>query len=921
MKKFFLTFGILLSIAFMKAQVVSIPDINFKLKLLSASPSNQIAKDLNGNWCAIDTNNDNLIQQSEANNISYLFIAYNNYTSLIGINNFNNLKVLKLTSINVDNLNISNLAYLEEIECLNGQINDSFIFSNLINLKKISLHLSGYSYNSNLNLNLNFNNFPLLEDINVDTIGYPSITNNNIDFTNSPNIKNLRLRFYDSLNLDLSNLEYLETIYLNSLNLISLNLNGCTQLKSIYFALGEISANTLDFSNLPNLIDFLLYSNTGNFLNNIYFFNNLNLKNIAIYQSAYTNNNINLTSLDFSNLINLESLYLTPPPDPNASYNYIHSTSIQNLNLTNCISLKNLSIFNSPISSIDLMDCSNLNRLYLSNNLLTTLNLSNCTLLERLECQDNQLTSLDLSSCGNLQSVNCDNNNLNYLSFKNNTNESKSFLNNPSLTYICADDTEQWDVQLIVNLYEMWDTCVVGDYCSFNPNGNYNTISGNALYDNENDGCDIDDETFEFLRINMTDGTNSGSTFTNFNGDYVFYGNAGTFTLTPQLENPTYFNVSPETAEFTFTDNLNNTASQNFCITPNGIKPDVEVVLAPTVPARPGFDAHYRLVYKNKGNQTLSGSVVLTFDDTRLDFVSSSITPTSNTTGLLSWDYVNLLPFENKTIDIVLNVNSPMETPAVNIGDVLPFTATINPISGDVMPDDNVFNFNQIVVGAYDPNDITCLQGEEVSPDYIGEYLHYLIRFENTGNFAAENVVIEYFVNEEQYDLNTLQILNASHDLYTRINNNRVEFIFENIQLEPSDDSGGGHGGIIIKMKTLNNLNIGDLVAKQANIYFDYNFPIETNEAETTFNTLSAGANLNPDSFSVYPNPINDVLNIKTNSDMEKVELYDIQGRLLQTHINKTLETSIKIDRYQTGTYFVKIYTSTGVGVQKVMKK
>jgi hypothetical protein len=88
-----------------------------------------------------------------------------------------------------------------------------------------------------------------------------------------------------------------------------------------------------------------------------------------------------------------------------------------------------------------------------------------------------------------------------------------------------------------------------------------------------------------------------------------------------------------------------------------------------------------------------------------------------------------------------------------------------------------------------------------------------------------------------------------------------------------------------------------------------------------TASILSAGTNLDANSFTIYPNPVDNVLNVKTNSDMEKVELYDIQGRLLQTHINKTLETSIHIDRYQTGTYFVKIYTSTGVGVQKVMKK
>ena len=72
--------------------------------------------------------------------------------------------------------------------------------------------------------------------------------------------------------------------------------------------------------------------------------------------------------------------------------------------------------------------------------------------------------------------------------------------------------------------------------------------------------------------------------------------------------------------------------------------------------ARPGFDAFYKIIYKNKGNQVESGSVNLTFDDSKMDFVSASATPIQST-GLLTWDYTNLQPFETKTIDEVENPN------------------------------------------------------------------------------------------------------------------------------------------------------------------------------------------------------------------------------------------------------------------------
>ena len=52
----------------------------------------------------------------------------------------------------------------------------------------------------------------------------------------------------------------------------------------------------------------------------------------------------------------------------------------------------------------------------------------------------------------------------------------------------------------------------------------------------------------------------------------------------------------------------------------------------------------------------------------------------------------------------------------------------------DEIPIDNIFNLTQTVVNSYDPNDKTCLQGKTVSSEVIGEYVHYLIRFENTGS-------------------------------------------------------------------------------------------------------------------------------------------------------------------------------------------
>ena len=104
----------------------------------------------------------------------------------------------------------------------------------------------------------------------------------------------------------------------------------------------------------------------------------------------------------------------------------------------------------------------------------------------------------------------------------------------------------------------------------------------------------------------------------------------------------------------------------------------------------------------------------------------------------MSWDFANLLPFESRSINVIMQINAPTDTNPVNIGDVLQFTSSIMPMAGDESTVDNLFQLNQTVVGSFDPNDITCIEGEVVAPSYIGEYLHYVINFENTGQLQQK---------------------------------------------------------------------------------------------------------------------------------------------------------------------------------------
>ncbi len=530
------------------------------------------------------------------------------------------------------------------------------------------------------------------------------------------------------------------------------------------------------------------------------------------------------------------------------------------------------------------------------------------------------MIALDFSQLTNIIYIYCQNNLLESLNIKNGVNEDLfniDFSNNSNLNYICVDELQINNIQTQINNYG-YTNCHINSYCSFTPNGTFYEISSNTKFDLNTNGCDVSDINYSNLKFNITDGINSGLIIANQTGNYYIPVSAGNHTITPNLENPTYFNISPTS----FTANFPTQASpftQDFCVTANGVKSDVEVVLIPSTPARPGFDATYKLVYHNKGNQLENGSVSLTFDDARLDYVAANPVYNSSAVNNFTWNYSNLQPFESREIGIVFNVNSPMEIPAVNNGEVMNYTTTITTANTDETPLDNTFTLDQTVVGSYDPNDKKCLQGTTITPTEVGKYVHYVIRFENTGTFPAENIVVKDMIDLAKFDIATLVPLKSSHDFFTRINGNKVEFIFENINLDFNNATNDGY--VVFKIKTKPTLVVGNTFTNNANIYFDYNFPITTNTYTTTVAALSNQDFDFETYFTLYPNPTKDVLNMQTKQSLaiNSVEIYNQLGQIVMATTNAI--NSVDVTNLASGTYFVKVNTEKGSANAKFVKE
>jgi uncharacterized repeat protein (TIGR01451 family) len=934
--------------AMASAQVINFPDINFKNALLSSSSLSTIATDLSGAYIAIDANNDGEIDLNEAAAVKYLFVTSYNITSIEGINGFSNLEQFNAVGNNIASLSISNLTHLQAIDVS---------ASNISSISLTNLPAFGYLTATNNQLaSLNISACPQLSQLVI----YGNLLTS-IDVSGFNELTVLKVGQNLLTSLDVSGLTALTILSVGDNQLTSLNLSGATALTGLDLGNGNI-LTSLDASSCTLLQNFNAGGSqigNANFsgcaqLLNLYLANNsvtgLNitgctaLKYLTVGTSAIPST-FSVPSLEIQDLPALQTLFLSGldistlsvsncPALQTVGVNWSQFTSVSihncqqllSLDCSNCPLLSALSVSSCPhlqnmdtsfsaLTTLDVSGFTELESLSVHDNVLTNLNVANCSALAHISAKFNQLALLDISTCTSLESCDISYNPITAIYAKNGRDETLTFFPmTPNLAFICADESQLAAIQNTLNTNNI-SGVVVNSYCSFTPGGNYNTITGTAHFDADNNGCSASDPVLPYLKLKLNDGTTDSGSLTNNLGAYSFYTQAGSFTIAPDFENASFFTVSPSSATTSFADNNTNSFAQDFCLAANGVHPDLEVTLVPSIPATPGFDAVYQIVYKNKGNQPLTGVLNFTFDDSVLDYVNASVIPDAQATGLLSFDYADLLPFEARIIYITLNANAPTEIPAVNNGDILAFTAS-GAVTSDETPADNSSALSQVVVGAFDPNDKNCLEGEAVSTTEIGNYLHYVIHFQNTGTAAAQNVVVSDIIDTTKFDISTLQLVNTSHPAQIRVTGNKAEFIFEGIQLAEQE-----HGEVVFKIKTLPTLPEGTTVTNQADIYFDYNFPVETNTASTAFSLLSAHDFGNVAEIRVYPNPATNLVNIEAKSAINSVTLYDLQGRLVSVNLPVSPFASVDVSNLQAGIYFVTIKTAGGSITKKIEKK
>ena len=447
-----------------------------------------------------------------------------------------------------------------------------------------------------------------------------------------------------------------------------------------------------------------------------------------------------------------------------------------------------------------------------------------------------------------------------------------------------------------------------------------NNVSGTLILDiDQNSSCDINtDLVLVNVPILISNSNFNHYIFSNLAGNFQTTLPDGNYTITASVDQ-NQFNLSPNMSSF----NISGSSSflQDFCLTAITPANDLEVIIMPLDDARPGFDTDYKLIYTNNGNTQISGTVDFSYEDDFMDLLNADPAADTSSAGSLSWNFIDLNPFESREIEISMNLNTPTDpTFPLNSNDVLNFTASISPSSNDATPQDNTYDLDQIVVNSYDPNDKTCLEGNTISPERAGEYVHYRIRFENEGTASAVNVRIIDYLDDSKFDISSFKPISSSHDYVAQITDgNKLEFIFDNINLPHTAPDSEGY--VLFKIKTLNTLVLGDSFSNQAEIYFDFNFPIVTNlETTSITNTASVETVANID-FRLYPNPAQEAVVITSNIEFDGVTVYDLRGvqvshQELEQHSDRF---SLKVSSLSKGVYLVNISNENGGATKRLI--
>ncbi|MBL7952790.1 MAG: hypothetical protein JNM62_13845 [Flavobacteriales bacterium] len=437
--------------------------------------------------------------------------------------------------------------------------------------------------------------------------------------------------------------------------------------------------------------------------------------------------------------------------------------------------------------------------------------------------------------------------------------------------------------------------------CDFLASGcpRYPAITGHVFYDEDGDGTqDPDERGAEKAVVRAVPGDHQ--TRTDAQGDYVLPVDAGAYTVTVRSAYTTASESEPAAHNVVVPEGEQRADFALVCSGPCVL--DHRVLLSESSQPRPGFVSRLHVqwdVDPRPGPATLT--VTLTPGET---YEGSSLEPAIVNENVMVW-YVE--GNGQLYVDARLDAGMPL-------GGVITDQAEIDLVEGDPTPQNNTAQLRRTIVGSFDPNDKqvspALLTPMEVAADTV---VDYRIRFQNTGTFYAERVIITDTL-PVALRLETFRFVQASHAAEWYIRDGVLHVVFNDIFLPDSTtDEVGSHGFVRFAVRPSTALQQGESVTNIANIYFDFNEPVITEPCILRIDLPTSVPQHRTLDLAVHPVPVRDVLHVAlAGNSLWTLDVLGLDGRVVRQLGRHGTVAMIAADAFPAGAYVLRARDAEG---------
>lgn len=445
----------------------------------------------------------------------------------------------------------------------------------------------------------------------------------------------------------------------------------------------------------------------------------------------------------------------------------------------------------------------------------------------------------------------------------------------------------------------------------------YPTLQGKVYIDNDGNGhYDVGEVIIEDAIIQSD--ISGTSTISNKQGYFLRLANDTSCDVSISFKNSKYYDISPLNYV------VNTKTLVGLLPVPHSFelkekfKNDLEVKIAGTQ-AIADKTVRFYIALSNLANLNIPDANLKVEVPPGWNVLQSTVPYTLIDRNIISWEILPQID-ELSKLDIVLDLKVPSGVLPNEFFQVKAFVKT----NQDANSSNNEFVWNDNVL--IEPKTIQKI----VSDSSIGKVgkdfneLIYTLRFQNSFLTPANSVRLKDIFSND-LDPSSIRIIQASHPIQWDMNTpGFTRITFEGINLTASSNFIGSQGLVQIGIKPRTNIADRTIIKNVADVQFNCNPYIKSNEVTTIYVITSNKTNNLQSDIRINPNPFNGYLDISspkiyTNA---KIKVFDISGKLIhEFKFNHQNKLRIQSTDWSSGVYQIALYNDNKLkSMQKLVK-